>query len=726
MALIGEMKYLQIGSNVYEIPTSELPIASSSTLGGIKVGTNLSIDSSTGVLSVTGIPTKTSDLTNDSGFITGITILSYGSSTWDDFITAYNANKVVYCRASSNSNPASGSQTRLAFMAYVNDATTPTNVEFQYYRSVSSHTESQQGDQVFVYKLDKTSGWSVTTREASVKVAYNNGITGTYSNGVMTLKHANTAITAQTTQGLYPITIDAYGHITGYGTAVTSLPASDVSAWAKAANKPTYTASEVGAVATNKVGAANGVVPLNASSKIDETYLPSYVDDVVEGYYYNNKFYKESSHTTEITGEAGKIYIDLATDKTYRYGGTTYAELVSGSVVSVSRDLTTGTKSATITVNGTGYDIYSVTNTDKNVAQSLSTSDSSYAVLLRADTGTTDSTDETKYSSKFTVQPSTGNITVGGTTTSTGLITGNGGISTTVLTTSSNTTIGGTLDVSGVTTLGSLNVTNNTAIGGNLEITGGTTFNGVLDVTNRRCEATLSSAGWYRVCKITNIGGGDYSFAIDLNICRQFYYANNEQHSVRLVGISDNFSFVNEDSKSNTQIIKRIRYTRDSNNNGYVDIYYDFSNANIVYCEFAAHGFYPSLYTIESLQAVADAPSGETVLTTYEFSANGIRTVTLTSAHSSVTINGQKVARSGQVVSLWVDFTVSSSISGYDYLINTPTFATAVNALVYNVGNTIQTTVRLYADEGNIGLRCYGSFPAARYIAFITYITTDV
>lgn len=57
MALIGEMKYLQIGGNTYEIPTSELPIASSSTLGGIKVGTNLSIDSSTGVLSVTGIPT---------------------------------------------------------------------------------------------------------------------------------------------------------------------------------------------------------------------------------------------------------------------------------------------------------------------------------------------------------------------------------------------------------------------------------------------------------------------------------------------------------------------------------------------------------------------------------------------------------------------------------------------------------------------------------------------
>jgi len=158
--------------------------------------------------------------------------------------------------------------------------------------------------------------------------------------------------------------------------------------------------------------------------------------------------------------------------------------------------------------------------------------------------------------------------------------------------------------------------------------TGDVAFDGVLDITQRRCYATLSSAGWYRVCKIKDIGRGDYSFALDLNICRQFYYANNEQHAIRLVGAWDNFSFVNEDSKSNSQIIKRIRYTRDSNNNGYVDIYYDFSNANIVYCEFAVHGFYPELYTAESLQAVADAPSGETVLTEYTFATiTGARVV---------------------------------------------------------------------------------------------------
>jgi len=70
-------------------------------------------------------------------------ILSYGRSTWQDFLNAYKNNIVVYCRASSESNPASGSQTRMAFMAYVNNAATPTKVEFQYYRSVSSHSASQ-------------------------------------------------------------------------------------------------------------------------------------------------------------------------------------------------------------------------------------------------------------------------------------------------------------------------------------------------------------------------------------------------------------------------------------------------------------------------------------------------------------------------------------------------------------------------------------------------------
>ena len=113
-------------------------------------------------------------------------VLSYGNSTWNDFINAYNTNSIVYCKASSNSNPASGAQTRMAFMAYVN-ADPPTNVEFQYYRSVSSHSIDQQGDQVFIYKLDQSTGWSVTTREASAKIVAGENMTATYSNNTLTL-----------------------------------------------------------------------------------------------------------------------------------------------------------------------------------------------------------------------------------------------------------------------------------------------------------------------------------------------------------------------------------------------------------------------------------------------------------------------------------------------------------------------------------------------------------
>ena len=113
--------------------------------------------------------------------------MSYGTSTWNDFIEAYQKRMLVYCRASSNSNPATGSQTRMAFMAYVNNAENPTEVEFQYYRSVNQHSITQQGDQIYVYKLTSSGTWSVTTREASSKVVAGTNMTSSYSNGAITL-----------------------------------------------------------------------------------------------------------------------------------------------------------------------------------------------------------------------------------------------------------------------------------------------------------------------------------------------------------------------------------------------------------------------------------------------------------------------------------------------------------------------------------------------------------
>lgn len=77
-------------------------------------------------------------------------------------------------------------------------------------------------------------------------------------------------------------------------------------------------------VKRSELGVANGVATLDSTGKVPSGQLPSYVDDVIEGYLYNGVFYKDTSYTTSIVGESGKIYIDLPTNKTYRWAGSVY------------------------------------------------------------------------------------------------------------------------------------------------------------------------------------------------------------------------------------------------------------------------------------------------------------------------------------------------------------------------------------------------------------------
>ena len=167
-----------------------------------KVATTGNYNDLTNKPTIPTVPTKVSDLENDAAYMSGMTILAYGKSNWTDFITAYTEQKVVYCRASSASNPASGSQTRLAFMAYVNNADNPTEVEFQYYRSVSSHSNNQQGDQVYVYKLTKSGGWTVTVRESYTKVVAGTGLSGNWASGAITLSLNSSATATTSANGL--------------------------------------------------------------------------------------------------------------------------------------------------------------------------------------------------------------------------------------------------------------------------------------------------------------------------------------------------------------------------------------------------------------------------------------------------------------------------------------------------------------------------------------------
>ncbi len=82
-------------------------------------------------------------------------------------------------------------------------------------------------------------------------------------------------------------------------------------------------------VKRSEMGHANGVATLDSAGKVPAAQLPSYVDDVIEGYYSGGKFYtsKDSSgnYSGVITGETGKIYVNLNDSKTYRWSGTAYA-----------------------------------------------------------------------------------------------------------------------------------------------------------------------------------------------------------------------------------------------------------------------------------------------------------------------------------------------------------------------------------------------------------------
>lgn len=77
------------------------------------------------------------------------------------------------------------------------------------------------------------------------------------------------------------------------------------------------------------VGANGGVVPLGADGKIESQYLPSYVDDIVEGSLSDPTRFVDTDQT-EITPESGKIYVDIYTNKSYRWSGSQYVEVGGG------------------------------------------------------------------------------------------------------------------------------------------------------------------------------------------------------------------------------------------------------------------------------------------------------------------------------------------------------------------------------------------------------------
>lgn len=199
-----------------------------------------------------------------------------------------------------------------------------------------------------------------------------------------------------------------------------------------------------------------------------------------------------------------------------------------------------------------------------------------------------------------------------------------------------------------------------------------TMFHDDIDNVQRRCYASLSSAGWYRVLTYVaeDSGGamGGQGLVVDFNIVRA---TNAENHSITMRCVSGGgVSFTNESSKSNTQLIDKIRYAYNNDTyEVYVDIHYTGTAARdvgVFFNVYAATLAYEKAVTSDNLTAVADAPSGETVVTTYEFSANTETDGTIT-AYSGFTFSEIVVRQSGNIVQ--VKFYVAGTFAaktGYD------------------------------------------------------------
>ncbi len=96
-------------------------------------------------------------------------------------------------------------------------------------------------------------------------------------------------------------------------------------------------------VKRSEMGTANGVATLDGQGHVPASQLPSYVDDVVDvyatytegatGVLTNIEVFLDSGKTQPVTGESGKIYIDVENNYQFRWTGTKYAPVGAPTVI---------------------------------------------------------------------------------------------------------------------------------------------------------------------------------------------------------------------------------------------------------------------------------------------------------------------------------------------------------------------------------------------------------
>ena len=290
-------------SEVGAVPTTR-------TVNGKALSSNVTLTASdVGALpDSTAIPTKTSDLTNDSGFITGYTETDPTVPAWAKASTkpTYTAAEVGATTTSDvNSLIASAIGDIHSFEVLVVSALPSSNIKTNtiYFVPKTGATNDVYDEYIYINSnwemigntLIDLSGYVPTSRTVNGKALSANISLSASDVGALP---STTSIPSKTSD----LTNDS-GFITGYTETDPTVPS-----WAKAASKPSYTASEVGALPST-------------------TAIPSKTSDLT-----NDSGFLTSAPVTSVNGQTGAVSLTIPEAPSVMTGATSSANGAQGLV----------------------------------------------------------------------------------------------------------------------------------------------------------------------------------------------------------------------------------------------------------------------------------------------------------------------------------------------------------------------------------------------------------
>lgn len=326
---------------------------SSATIRGELTSSNV-----TTALGYTPLETYTDTKTTLSYITTGTPTISTTGST-GTITLGQAAAKLVDTSIASGSSSANlpTSKAVADFVAGVISGYTPTDNNTTY----TLTQDSSDGHKIiFTPYNGESAGTATTITIPDNNTTYSAGtgiaLSGTtfYNSGIVGIEESanNGEILIYTGTGTN-VRTGSYVKVHGLGSAAyTASTAYTPAAHASNMSNPhNVTAAQVQAIPTSQKGTASGVAELDENGLVPSSQLPSYVDDVIEG---------NGTSAFPTTGEAGKIYVDTSTNKTYRWSGTTYVE--------ISSSLALGTTSSTAYRGDLGASAYAHAVTNKGSA----------------------------------------------------------------------------------------------------------------------------------------------------------------------------------------------------------------------------------------------------------------------------------------------------------------------------------------------------------------------